>query len=234
MTDSSAATNRQKKRRYRQHGNPFTIRAPEGQPPWGEIYGRVAPFALDIGFGEGGFTTDLARQHPEWNVLGLEIRPHFVKWLLEAREEHQLDNLFGLVANANLHLNELLDDQSVEFVSINFPDPWFKTKHHKRRVVRPDWLTVLLPKLKPGAIIHAMTDYQPVGGQIMEVLEECSELKNLLEPGVFATETTTGIYSERELIHEKRGEPIYRMAFRYVPSPPCPADLQLLGSDPTI
>ena len=216
MIESSAEKNRQKRRRYRQHGNPFTINAPSARPKWEEIYGRPAPIAVDVGFGEGGFTTDLARAHPEWNVLGLEIRPHFVQWLLDAREEHQLTNLYAMIANANLHLETLLEPDSVEFVSVNFPDPWFKRKHQKRRVVRPDWLEVLLPKLAPGARIHAMTDYEPVGHQIMEVLESCSELQNDLSPFVFAKETTTGLQSEREIIHTNRGEPIYRMSFTYV------------------
>lgn len=216
MTESSAAINRQKRRRYRQHGNPFTIDAPSERPRWDEIYGRTAPFAIDVGFGEGGFTTDLARSHPELNVLGLEIRPHFVKWLHSAREEHQLTNLYGMVANANLHLETLLPPNSVSFVSVNFPDPWFKRKHQKRRVMRPDWLLTLLPKLAPGARIHCMTDYEPVGHQMMAVLEDCKELRNDLGPFTFASESTTGILSEREVIHTKRGEPIFRMSFSYV------------------
>lgn len=216
MTDTIAELNRLKKRRYRQHGNPFTIRAPEKRPDWNDIYGRTAPFALDIGFGEGGFTTELAKAHPQWNVLGLEIRAHFVQWLMEARDEHQLPNLFGVVANANEHLDHYLDDNSVEFVSVNFPDPWFKKKHRKRRVVRPDWLEGLIPKLKPGAQIHAMTDYEPVGHEIMEVLSAAPELTNDLGPGEFAQESTTNIWSEREIIHTKRGEQIYRMSFTYV------------------
>jgi tRNA (guanine-N7-)-methyltransferase len=216
MTESVAETNRLKRRRYRQHGNPFTIRAPENMPDWDEIYGRKAPFALDIGFGEGGFTTELARNHPEWNVLGLEIRPPFVKWLIEARHEHRLNNLYGIVANANEHLPNLLENGSVEFVSINFPDPWFKTRHRKRRVVRPDWLEALLPKLKIGAQIHAMTDFQPIGRQIMSVLSSCPKLRNDSGAERYAEKSTTNIYSEREIIHSKRNEHIFRMSFTYV------------------
>ena len=215
MTDSIAEENRLKRRRYRQHGNPFTIRAPENRPNWLEIYGREAPFALDIGFGEGGFTTELAKHHPQWNVLGMEIRPHFIEWLLEAREKYQLQNLYGIVANANQHLDDYLPENSVEFVSINFPDPWFKKRHHKRRVVQADWLQSLLPKMKVGAQIHAMTDYQPVGEQIMDVFSSCPALQNDLGNGIYASESTTKISSEREIIHTSRGEPIYRMSFTY-------------------
>lgn len=217
MIESVAETNRLKRRRYRQHGNPFTIRSPDKMPDWNEIYGREAPIALDIGFGEGGFTTELARNHPEWNVLGLEIRPHFVKWLIEARHEHRLNNLYGFVANVNEHLDDLLENGRVEFVSVNFPDPWFKNRHRKRRVVRPDWLETLLPKMKVGAQIHAMTDFQPIGKQIMSVLSACPELRNDLGAERYAEKSTTSIHSEREIIHTKRNEHIYRMSFTYDP-----------------
>mgnify|MGYP001310059113 CR=1 FL=1 len=160
MTESVAETNRLKRRRYRQHGNPFTIRAPKKMPDWNEIYGRKAPLALDIGFGEGGFTTELARNHPEWNVLGLEIRPHFVKWLMEARHEHRLNNLYGIVANANEHLGDLLENGSVEFVSINFPDPWSKKARRKHRIISERFLEMMHRLFRPNGEIHFKTDHR--------------------------------------------------------------------------
>src|SRR6478609_1711806 len=110
------------RQRHRRHANPFTLRGPIGVPDWQAIYGREAPFAIDVGCGPGRFVWGLARLHPEWNVLGLEIRAHLVAETLAGAREAGLTNVHALVANANLHLSALLPPASVAFVSVNFPD----------------------------------------------------------------------------------------------------------------
>ena len=211
MTPASGAGHH----RRRQHGNPFNIRGPIDTPDWTAVFGREAPFALDIGFGGGDFLLELARRHPEWNVLGLEIRRHLVDEVLEEARALGVRNLHALLANANEHLTALVPERSVAFVSINFPDPWYKKRHHKRRVVRSDWAQALATRLLPGAEVHAMTDYEPVGLQILDVLEAAPGFTNLEGAGAFASGSTTGIRSEREGTHERRGEPIYRLRFRF-------------------
>jgi tRNA (guanine-N7-)-methyltransferase len=201
--------------RHRIHGNPFNIRGDIDVPCWDELFGRAAPLALDVGFGGGDFTIGLARQHPEWNVLGIEIRHHLVERLAAAARREELDNLHAIVANANLHLDSLLPQRSVAFVAVNFPDPWFKRRHHKRRVVRAEWLRVLAPKLQAGAEVHVATDYEPIGEEIRELLEAAPDFVNRVGAGAFAGESTTGIASERERAHSRRGAPIYRLWYSY-------------------
>ena len=82
------------------------MRAPEGPLNQELLYGRQAPLALEIGFGRGQFLLDLAKAHPEWNVLGLEIQDHFVESAIKRAREDELDNLHAVVANANIHLAE--------------------------------------------------------------------------------------------------------------------------------
>ncbi len=200
--------------RRRQHGNPFNIRGPVATPDWPTLFGRTAPFAVDVGFGRGAFLLELGRRHPEWNVVGLEIRKHLVDEANERAAALGLRNVHAVLANANLHLEELLPPASVAFVSVNFPDPWYKKRHHKRRVVNPGWAQALLGRLLPSAEVHTMTDYEPVGVQIREVLEATPGLVNLDGAGRMAAESTTGIESERERSHTRRGEPIYRLRFR--------------------
>lgn len=206
---------RRKRPRHRQHGNPFNVRGDMDRPDWQTVFGRDAPFALDIGFGAGQFAVALARQHPEWNVVGIEIRQHFVDQLTEAAQRQGLSNVHALVANANIHLDALIPDASTVFVSINFPDPWFKKRHHKRRVIRPEWITTLGQKLRPGAELHMMTDYEPVATEIEAILDSAPGFSNVHGTGVFPAESTTGFSSEREATHLKRGEPVYRLHFRY-------------------
>ncbi len=204
-----------KRPRHRQHGNPFNVHGDIERPDWPAIFGRSAPLALDIGFGAGQFAVALARRHPEWDVVGIEIRQHFVDQLLEAAQRESLRNVHAALANANTHLDPLIPDDSTVFVAINFPDPWFKNRHHKRRVVRPEWIATLSKKLRPGAELHMMSDYEPVAKQIESVLERAPDFSNVHGAGVFLSESTTGLPSEREVTHMKRGEPVYRLQFRY-------------------
>lgn len=215
MTEHNAARATARKERHRRHANPFTVRGPMAVPHWDAIYGRQAPLALDVGCGPGRFVVELAAKHPEWNVLGLEIREHLVASTLAMAKEAGLANVHALVANANMHLPSILPPQSVAFLAVNFPDPWYKKRHQKRRVVRPDWLTTLEPALMPGASIHAMSDYLPIALEMREVLTAQPGFFSLEPKDTFAAESTTGLTTEREIIHQRRGEPIYRMRFTY-------------------
>jgi tRNA (guanine-N7-)-methyltransferase len=206
------------RRRHRIHGNPFNVRGEIERPDWQAVFGRHAPMALDVGFGGGCFTFGLAQRHPEWNVLGLEIRNHLVDDLVAQARAAGLKNLHAMVANASLHLDSLIPDDSLAFVAVNFPDPWYKKRHHKRRVVRSNWIEGLRSKLLPGAELHAMTDYEPVGHQILALLSDATGLVNVHGSGAFAGHSTTGIASERELTHVRRGEHVWRLQFRFDPT----------------
>lgn len=203
--------------RHRIHANPFSVPRPEVVPNWDEAFGRQAPIALEIGFGIGGFLLDLAEKHPTWNALGIEIRQHFVEGVLHDARLRQLTNVQAIVANINRDLDAVLDNQSVEFVSVNFPDPWFKKRHHKRRVVQSEFLNALSQKLRPGAVFHLMTDFTPIGEETLEIFEARDDFENLAGTGNFARESTTGITSEREITHMRRGDPISRLHYRFSP-----------------
>ena len=194
-------------RRRRPHGNPFHIRGPVEKPDLAALYGREAPLAIDIGFGAGAFLLELARRRPAWNVLGLEIRDFWVDEVLSAARAEGLANLHAVVANANVHLDDLVPDGSVVFVSINFPDPWFKKRHHKRRVVRTEFLDVLARKLAPGGELHYASDYGAAAEEALEIVRSHPRFE---VRGGFAESSTTGIETERERTHTRRGDPIFR------------------------
>lgn len=200
-------------RRHRQHGNPFSIRGKLDRPNWKEIFGREAPYALDIGCGFGCFLLELARLHPEWNAIGFEIRKHFVDHVKRQAQALALSNVQAVLANANSQLDDLIPERSVAFVSLNFPDPWYKRRHHKRRVLQHSWLDLLVKKLLPHAELHVMTDYAPLAYDMRDTLVSDNRFHQQGTDG-FAACTTTGIKSEREKIHEARQEPIYRLHFR--------------------
>ncbi|CAO1613072.1 unnamed protein product [Sympodiomycopsis kandeliae] len=209
------------KMRHRLHANPFSLREALPKIDQMAMFGREAPLALDVGCGQGLFTENLAKKHPEWNCIGNEIRVHYVEDVEEKRERSKLTNLRGLFANANLQLVNMLPDDSIVFFTHNFPDPWFKKRHEKRRVLNTRFLYDIRPKLKDGCELHIMTDYKPIGESMQKALMETSFLRPLRGNHDFIAETTTGIFSEREITHqEKRNEPIWRMAYVYDASLP--------------
>lgn len=210
----SSRARRRRATRHRIHGNPFSVRAPETPLNQELLYGRTAPLALEIGFGRGQFLLDLAAKRPQWNVLGLEIRDHFVESAIKRAKEQSLPNLHAVVANANIHLGELVEDASVGFVSINFPDPWFKKRHQKRRVIRDEFLDLLDQKFIEGGELHIMTDFQPIGEEALEMLSAHPRFESLSGEDTFLSASSTNIRSEREDTHEGRGDPIYRVAYK--------------------
>jgi tRNA (guanine-N7-)-methyltransferase len=201
--------------RHRRHANPFTLRAPLMAPPMDALFGRRAPLALDIGCGQGSFVLSMAKAHPMWNVLGLEIRPHLVEGINMLAQRQNLLNARAVLANANVHLAALVPDASLVQVSLNFPDPWYKRRHHKRRVLTAALMDSLLPKLRPGAQLHLMTDFAPLAHQMRQILLARPELRCAHPNAEFASQSTTGLPSEREIKHQGRGETIYRLLFAY-------------------
>lgn len=200
---------RARRERHRRHANPFSIRGEASPIDLRVIYKREAPLALDIGFGDGRFTRALAQQHPEWNVLGLEIRPHLVELLLDGTTP---PNLHAIKANATSQLDALLPDGSVAFAALNFPDPWYKRRHHKRRVLNLAWLDMLGRKLRRGARFHYVSDYFPGAEAALKVLSTHAAFAPASAAGFLAT-STTGFLTEREEIHMQRGDAIYRLCY---------------------
>lgn len=202
--------------RHRRHANPFSLQHDPAPVDVLATYGRIAPLALDVGFGEGAFAIELARKHPEWNVLGIEIREHLCRWLNDGAAARGLKNLHGVLANASTHVEKLVPERSVGFLAINFPDPCFKRRHMKRRVLSPEWLARLTPKLMPGAELHAMSDFEPIAREMAKILDKTAHWQ-VIVPFGSDKESTTGIMTEREVKHSGRGEAIYRMAYKYTP-----------------
>ena len=148
----------------RQHVNPLSKNFQEIEliPSINEIFKNPRlPLHLDIGSASGDFLFDLASENKNWNYLGIEIRQ---KLVLNARlraNDKEIQNLYFVFGNANNILNhpgyEFLIDY-VRSISFNFPDPWFKKKHFKRRVIQPALINLLSKSMKKGSLIFIKTD----------------------------------------------------------------------------
>ena len=116
---------------------------------------------LDIGCAAGEFLFDLALVNTSWNYLGIEIRERLVKTAKLKVREREIKNLYFVFGNASNILNDVnskLIIKNLKSISFNFPDPWFKKKHHKRRVIQPDFINILSNSLQKGSLIFIKTD----------------------------------------------------------------------------
>ena len=116
---------------------------------------------LDIGCAAGEFLFDLALVNPNWNYLGIEIRERLVKTAKLKVQEREFKNLYFVFGNANNILNDLQSKfiiKNLKSISFNFPDPWFKKRHYKRRVIQPEFINILSNSLQKGTLIFIKTD----------------------------------------------------------------------------
>ena len=139
------------------------------------------PLILEIGFGMGDATAHIAALMPEKNFLGCEVHEPGVGALLKHIGERELTNIRILQHDAVEVIDHMLPEQSLDGVHIFFPDPWHKTKHHKRRLLQAPLVAKLAARLKPGGYLHCATDWEPYAQQMLEVLGAEPLLKNTAE-----------------------------------------------------
>ncbi|MGD8430426.1 MAG: tRNA (guanosine(46)-N7)-methyltransferase TrmB [Ectothiorhodospiraceae bacterium] len=149
-------------------------------------FGRDAPTVLDIGFGDGAALAAMASTHPERNYLGIEVHRPGVGRLLRQLDTERIDNVRVICADATEVLRHGIADGSLAGIQVFFPDPWPKKRHHKRRMIQPAWLDLVLPKLAPGAFLHLATDWEDYARQMLEVVSDCQGLENTAGPGRFS------------------------------------------------
>ena len=148
----------------RQHVNPLSsnFNQIETIPSLSEMFGdSKSNLHLDIGCAAGEFLFDLALVNTSWNYLGIEIREKLVKNAKLKVLEREIKNLYFIFGNANNILNDVQSKfiiKNLKSLSFNFPDPWFKKRHYKRRVIQPEFINILSNSLQKGALIFIKTD----------------------------------------------------------------------------
>ncbi|MEO8154611.1 MAG: tRNA (guanosine(46)-N7)-methyltransferase TrmB [Rhizobacter sp.] len=146
-----------------------------------QVFGRSAPLVLEIGFGMGDATAQIAEALPGTDFIGVEVHTPGVGSLLQRIEEKQLANLRIVQHDAVEVLEHMVAPGSLAGVHIFFPDPWHKKKHNKRRLVQAPFVAKLVTRLAPGGYMHCATDWQPYAEQMLEVLSAEPGLRNTAE-----------------------------------------------------
>jgi len=146
-------------------------------------FGRVAPLIMEIGFGMGGATADIAQARPQDNFLCCEVHEPGVGALLKLCGERNIENIRIIRHDAVEVLDHMVPQNSLDGVHIFFPDPWHKSRHHKRRLIQPPFVNRLARHLRPGGYLHLATDWEPYAQQMLQVLQGEALLANTALPG---------------------------------------------------
>jgi tRNA (guanine-N7-)-methyltransferase len=174
-------------------------------------FGRAAPKILEIGFGMGETTAKIAAGHPENDYLGVEVHRPGVGALCKLVDEGKLTNLRIIQHDAVEVLRDMIPDGALAGVHIFFPDPWRKARHHKRRLIQPDFVALIEAKLSPGGTLHCATDWEHYAEWILEVLS-ASTLKNSADG--FAPRPAYRLPTKFEARGTRLGHGVWDIVFR--------------------
>jgi tRNA (guanine-N7-)-methyltransferase len=170
---------------------------------------------VELGCADARFLFELAPRFPERLFIGLEIRKPLVEQVNEEAQQLGLPNLQAHFCHINIDLPSLIGDRSLARVFVNFPDPWFKRRHQKRRLMNDELVEVLHRKLRPDGELFFQSDVYDLALDALAVLESAADkFANVHGPWSFARTNPYGARSLRELRCEERGMRIWRMCYR--------------------
>lgn len=151
----------------------------------GSIFGNEQPVILEIGFGNGDSLAQMARGNSGLNYLGIEVHRPGVGHLLYLIEEQDIENLRIMSEDAVEIIRNQIPEQALNGVQLFFPDPWPKKKHHKRRIVQPEFVKLIASRLKPGGFFHMATDWENYAEHMLEVMSAAEDFENSTKQGDF-------------------------------------------------
>lgn len=164
-------------------------------------FDRDAPVWMEIGIGNGDALVSMAENNPQVNFLGVEVHLPGIGHALGEVGERQLSNVRLIRYDVVDLIEHFLMPASLDRVLIFFPDPWHKTRHHKRRLVNANFLNLLRPLLRDDAVIHFASDWVPYAEQVRSVVDVHPQFEHLTDPS--AAQTITGLRPQTHF--ERRG-----------------------------
>ncbi|GAB3284113.1 tRNA (guanosine(46)-N7)-methyltransferase TrmB [Parahaliea aestuarii] len=182
----------------------------------GRVFGSSGPCVLEIGFGMGHSLATMAAAAPGTNFIGVEVHTPGVGRLLHTISEQGIDNIRVYCHDAVEVLQHCIPQSALDSVQIFFPDPWHKKRHHKRRLIQPDFVALLVSRLKPGGVLHLATDWENYAEQMMEVLSASESLVNIAGEGAFSPRPGHRPLTKFEQRGERLGHGVWDLLFRRV------------------
>ncbi len=166
------------KKAFLDYGPHYGLRISDGLLAIDKAFGRSAPTVLDIGFGMGDALISMAKLSPAFNFIGIDVHKPGVGKLLRRIVAEQLDNIRFYCADATEVLSRCFMPSTLDRITIYFPDPWPKKKHHKRRLIQADFVQSLVSVLKCGGTLHLATDCEAYAQHMLQLLSTTEQLHN--------------------------------------------------------
>lgn len=176
------------------------------------LFGRDAYTIMEIGFGNGLSLAEMAEAAPEQNFFGIEVHGPGAGSLLVQVKQRDLSNVRVSMEDAVEVLAQQIPAQSLDRVQIFFPDPWHKKRHHKRRLIQPEFIENLVSKLKDNGVVHIATDWENYAEHILEVLAACASLENTAES--YADKPDYRPHTKYEERGRRLGHGVWDLVFR--------------------
>ncbi len=184
--------------------------------PWSAatLFGREAALEVEIGSGKGLFLRTAAAAHPEVDYLGIEVAPRYAQFAAAGLARRGIQNAIVVIGDAACLLEELLPEDCLAAVHLYFPDPWWKRRHKKRRVIRESFLAHVERTLRPGGTLHFWTDVEEYFHTGLALAAAGTRLEGPFEvperPAAGDLDYRTH-FERRTRLH---GQPVYRAEFR--------------------
>lgn len=181
-----------------------------GAPSWQSHFGREAPRVAELGFGRPHFLCELAAELPDHDVIGIEWKARHVSMAQARAQREGLRNVCAVHGNAWMLFGSFFAPESLVGIHLNFPDPWWKSKHRKRRIVSEPFARLLASRLKPGGRLLIQTDVASMLEEYLERLEMEPTLQNPYGAGRLCSDKPVRARSHREQKCREAGIPIFR------------------------
>ena len=185
---------------------------------YANAFGNQNPLVMEIGFGMGDSLAIMAEQKPEDNFIGVEVHSPGIGRLLSLVDNKNLQNIRVFNDDAVKVLKQCTAKKSLSRLNLYFPDPWHKTKHHKRRLVQLPFLELIHSRLKDGGLFHFATDWQPYAEYVVKLMAEQTLFENVAGNDLYVSPAD---YDRPETKFERRGQllghGVWDMVFRAIP-----------------
>ena len=198
---------------YQENWSQYGVEADGRMLDFQQLYGRDAPVILEIGFGMGDSLFEMAVNNPHNNYLGIEVHKPGVGRLLGNIKKQALTNLKVMKSDAVEVLSKQLPDESLSAVYLFFPDPWHKTRHHKRRIVQDDFIQLVRQKLQPGGQFHMATDWQNYAEHMLEHMQRAEGFENASTDGTYIPRPDYRPITKFERRGERLGHGVWDILF---------------------
>jgi len=192
----------------------YGIAGNHGVLDFAEVFGNSHPVFMEIGFGNGDATWQMAAASPNENFLAVEVHRPGVGHLLLKLEEHGIQNVRIACEDGVALLDRRIPDRSLAGVRIFFPDPWPKKRHHKRRLIQAPFVELLAKKMCQDGILHLATDWEPYAESMLEVMHNSRSFENLSPEGRFVPRPEWRPATKYEKRGERLGHGVFDLVFR--------------------